>query len=88
VRRKPDTRRELRLIEDLSTRRWLEALAHPDQEKPMDHLQGFVHMDEQWMWRWYITDFHGHMFASSRTDFFWREDALRNLKAVRLTLSG
>jgi hypothetical protein len=54
----------------------------------MDQPQWFVHMDERWMWRWYITDAYGKPFAISKANFFRREDALRNLKAARVALSG
>jgi hypothetical protein len=54
----------------------------------MDHLQWFVHMDEGWMWRWYITNAHGKPFAISKGNFFRREDALRNLEGARMALSG
>ncbi len=54
----------------------------------MDDLQWFIHMDNGWMWRWYITHANGQPFAISKTQFFLREDALRNLEAARLALSG
>jgi len=57
------------------------------QEEPMEP-QWFVHMDERWMWRWYITDVHGKPFAISKTHFFHREEALKNLEAARMALSG
>lgn len=50
--------------------------------------QWFVHMDERWMWRWYITDDRGKPFAISKTHFFRREEALRNLEAARMALTG
>ena len=50
--------------------------------------QWFVHMDERWIWRWYITDVHGKPFAISKTHFFHREEALKNLEAARMALSG
>jgi hypothetical protein len=48
----------------------------------------FIHMDERWMWRWFITDPHGQPLAMSKTDFFRREDAVENLKVARLALNG
>lgn len=54
----------------------------------MDHLKWYLHMDEGWMWRWYITNSHGEPFAISEANFFRREDALRNLKGAQMALSG
>jgi hypothetical protein len=54
----------------------------------MEKLQWFIHMDDRWMWRWYITNANGKPFAISRTQFFFREDAMRNLEATRMALSG
>lgn len=54
----------------------------------MERLQWFIHMDERWMWRWYIFQTNGKPFARSKNQFFLREDALRNLEAARMALSG
>jgi hypothetical protein len=54
----------------------------------MDQLQWYLHMDEGWMWRWYLTSARGEPYAISKAHFFRREDALRNLEAARMALSG
>ena len=54
----------------------------------MEQPHWFIHMDENWMWRWFITDVHGQPLAMSRTDFFHREDAVRNIEVARLALHG
>ena len=54
----------------------------------MEQPDGFVHMDEHWMWRWFLTDDRGKLLAMSIMDFFRREDAIRNLEVARLALIG
>jgi hypothetical protein len=54
----------------------------------MDTLQRFIHMDDRWMWRWYLTDAKGTLVSMSPEQFFTREGALRNLEAVRLALAA
>ena len=45
----------------------------------------FVHMDEDWMWRWFITDAAGSPLAVSERTFFRRQDAVANLEEARMT---
>lgn len=47
----------------------------------MEQPNWFVHMDEGWMWRWFITDSRGQPLAVSKATFFHRETPL---EAVRL----
>jgi hypothetical protein len=52
----------------------------------MEQPKWFLHMDEDWMWRWFITNGFGQPLAVSRGAFFRREDALKNLRAARLAV--
>jgi len=54
----------------------------------MEQLHWFVHMDERWMWRWYVADVHGVPFAISNASFFHRAEAVKELEAIRMALSG
>jgi hypothetical protein len=54
----------------------------------MDKLQKFIHMDDRWMWRWYITDARGSLVSMSSEQFSTREEALRNLEAIRLAMAA
>lgn len=47
----------------------------------MEQSLWFIHMDERWMWRWYITDVRGQPLAISKVDFF---DAKMRSKTLRL----
>jgi hypothetical protein len=58
------------------------------RRSPMEQPKWFVHMDERWMWRWLLTDGHGRMLAMSEGRFFLREDAVQNLNAARMALTG
>lgn len=48
----------------------------------MKQPQCFLHMDEEYMWRWYIVDAQGIPIAMSARVFFDYEDALRNFRAA------
>lgn len=48
----------------------------------------FVHMDQEWMWRWFVTNGCGHALAMSADRFFTREEAVQNLHAARMAVSG
>lgn len=54
----------------------------------MEQSLWFIHMDERWMWRWYITDVRGQPLAISKVDFFRREDAVENLETARLAIAA
>lgn len=54
----------------------------------MEQLQWLLHMDERWMWRWFLTNDCGKTLAMSKTCFFRREDALENRDAARLVITG
>jgi len=54
----------------------------------LEQLHWFVHMDDRWMWRWYIADAHGAPFAISKTSFFHRYEAVKDLEAIRMAMSG
>ena len=54
----------------------------------MDNLQKFIHMNDRWMWRWYITDARGALVLMSSEQFSTREEALRNLEAIRLAIAA
>jgi hypothetical protein len=45
-------------------------------------------MDDRWMWRWYITDARGSLVSMSSEQFSTREEALRNLEAIRLAMAA
>lgn len=45
------------------------------------------HMDQDYMWRWYITDAHGQSCCMSAREFFHYEDARSDFDAVRTRLS-
>ncbi len=51
-------------------------------------LQKFIHMDDRWMWRWYITDRRGALLSMSLGQFSTREEALRDLEAIRLAIAA
>ncbi|WP_308515271.1 hypothetical protein [Sphingomonas flavescens] len=57
------------------------------EEWHMD-LQKFIHMDDRWMWRWYITDRRGALLSMSLGQFSTREEALRDLEAIRLAIAA
>lgn len=48
----------------------------------------FLHMDANWMWRWFVANDRGQMLAVSEKCFFRREDALQNLHAARTAVTG
>lgn len=54
----------------------------------MEQPEWFIHMDERWMWRWFLTDGCGRTLAMSKKDFFHREDAVQNLDAARTAVIG
>lgn len=41
----------------------------------MTGLRPFLHMDDQWMWRFYFLDSFGKLIAMSTVAFFTREEA-------------
>jgi hypothetical protein len=54
----------------------------------MEQPNWFIHMDEHWLWRWFITDAGGQPLAVSKTAFFNRGDAVRNLEVARMPFTG
>lgn len=54
----------------------------------MEQAKWFLHMDERWMWRWFLTNDTGQPLAMSKECFFLREDAVKNLKAARMAVIG
>lgn len=54
----------------------------------MEQTDWFLHMDERWMWRWFLTNGRGKAFAMSKKCFFNREDALQNLETARMAVIG
>jgi hypothetical protein len=54
----------------------------------MDQPQWFLHMDERWMWRWFLANSCGQRIAMSKKCFFRREDAVQNLDAARMAVIG
>ena len=54
----------------------------------MDQPQWFLHMDDRWMWRWFLANSRGQLLAMSRKCFFRREDAVLNLDAARMAVIG
>ncbi|WP_419827126.1 hypothetical protein [Sphingomonas sp.] len=54
----------------------------------MEQPQWFLHMDERWMWRWFIANRRGQMLAVSKKCFFRREEAFQNLNAARSAVTG
>lgn len=54
----------------------------------MEQTDWFLHMDDRWMWRWFLANSHGKPLAMSKKCFFRREDAVQNLEAARLAVIG
>ncbi|MBX8844442.1 MAG: hypothetical protein NDI74_05700 [Sphingomonas sp.] len=48
----------------------------------------FLHMDRNWMWRWFLTNDRGQAFAMSKDGFFTRDEAVQNRDAARMVVIG
>lgn len=49
--------------------------------------QAFLHMDEEWMWRFYLLDSKGQVIVISHRAYFTREAAAAALREFRLNLA-
>jgi|GEM_PF-3202140 len=54
----------------------------------MEQTEWFLHMDDRWMWRWFLTNGRGLTLAMSKEYFFFREDALKNPDAACMAVIG
>lgn len=53
-------------------------MAPPEKGKPMCDVNPMFHMDQDYMWRWYLIDDYGNLVAISARSFFNFEDARRD----------
>ena len=49
----------------------------------MADAQAFLHMDDQWMWRFYFLDKYGNLIATSAKAYFTRADAEKAMTHFR-----
>jgi hypothetical protein len=49
--------------------------------------QAFLHMDEEWMWRFYFLDREGNVLAISHHAYFTRAEAEAAMHAFQLRLA-
>lgn len=48
-----------------------------------EHIQMFLHMDDQWMWRFFFLDNEGDVIAISTVAYFTRIEAERAMLLLR-----
>jgi hypothetical protein len=48
--------------------------------------QAFLHMDEEWMWRFYLLDKRGRVIVISHRAYFTRDEAGAALEEFRFSL--
>ena len=48
----------------------------------MQNVNPFIHLDHEYMWRWYEIDDHGQIACLSSKAFFSREDCRRDYESV------
>lgn len=51
-----------------------------------DDFQSFLHMDDQWMWRFYVLSGAGEVLAISNRAYFTREEAENALSVFKASL--
>ncbi|MCL6684035.1 hypothetical protein [Sphingomonas alba] len=49
--------------------------------------QAYLHMDEEWMWRFYLMDSQGRVIVISHRAYFTRDEALAALREFQLNLA-
>lgn len=49
--------------------------------------QTFLHMDEEWLWRFYLLDRKGRVIVISHQAYFTRTEALEALREFQLNLA-
>jgi len=78
-------------IEDRYTRKQLLVVLGPSislRRRLMEQMQWSLHMDGDWMWRWFLTNDCGRPLAMSKSCFFHRGDAVRNRDTARMAVIG